>query len=225
MLLQVSIMNSTMKNFTIAGGRPLPVILIVDISGSMNTAGKMLAVNQAVAEMLRSFEEEDSEYVEIRVAIITFGNKEAVLHQDLLPASQARWVEMKAAGQTPMGSAFTLAQQLIEDKQRIPSRAYAPSIVLISDGVPTDDWETALKALLASERAAKAARFALAIGDDAQIEMLQTFLQDKNGKVFQAHEAADISKFFRWVTMSVSTRSQSNNPNQIEINEPDDFEY
>jgi uncharacterized protein YegL len=218
-------MNSNLSNFTIANGRPLPVILMVDVSGSMNTNGKILAVNQAVAEMLNSFQEEDSEYVEIQVAIITFGNKEAILHQDLWPAPQVRWVEMKAAGQTPMGAAFKLAQQLIEDRQKIPSRAYAPSLVLVSDGAPTDNWEDALKDLLASERAAKAARFALAIGDDAQLEMLQTFLQDKNGKVFQAHEAAGINKFFRWVTMSVSARSQSNNPNEIEISEPDDFEY
>lgn len=218
-------MNNNLNDFTIANGRPLPVILMVDVSGSMNTNGKILSVNQAVAEMLNSFHDEDSEYVEIQVAIITFGNKEAVLHQDLQPASQVRWIEMKAAGQTPMGAAFKLAQQLMEDRQKIPSRAYAPSLVLVSDGAPTDNWEDALKDLLASERAAKAARFALAIGDDAQLEMLQTFLKDKNGKVFQAHEAAGINKFFRWVTMSVSARSQSNNPNEIEVSEPDDFEY
>jgi uncharacterized protein YegL len=218
-------MNASLKNFTVPTGRPLPVILMVDISGSMNINGKIITVNQAVVEMLNSFQEEASEYVEIQVAIITFGNKEAVLHQDLKPASQVQWVEMKAALQTPMGAAFRMAQQLIEDRQKIPSRAYAPSLILVSDGVPTDDWEEALKNLLASDRASKAARFALAIGDDAQIEMLQSFLNDKTCSVFKANEAADIRKFFRWVTMSVTTRSKSNNPNKIETTEPDDFEY
>lgn len=218
-------MNTTMKNFTVADGRPLPVILIVDISGSMNTGGKILAVNSAISEMLKTFQEEMSEYVEIQVAIITFGNKESILYQELKPVSMVQWVDLNAAGSTPMGAAFKLAQQLIEDKQIIPSRAYAPSLVLISDGVPTDNWEDTLKELLASERAAKAARFALAIGDDAQQEMLQEFLHNNGQRVMKAHEAADIHKFFRWVTMSVTTRSQSNNPNKIENVEPDDFDY
>jgi uncharacterized protein YegL len=218
-------MNTTMKNFTVADGRPLPVIFMVDGSGSMNTDGKILAVNSAIVEMLKTFQEEVSEYVEIQVAIITFGNKEAILHQELKPVSMVQWADLKGAGSTPMGAAFKLAQQLIEDKKIIPSRAYAPSLILISDGAPTDNWEDTLKELLASERANKAARFALAVGDDAQHEMLQEFLNNNGQRVMKAHEAADIHKFFRWVTMSVTTRSQSNNPNMIETAGPDDFDY
>ena len=40
-----------------------------------------------------------------------------------------------------MGSAFTIAHQLLEDREAIPSRAYRPALVLVSDGLPTDDGE------------------------------------------------------------------------------------
>ena len=40
--------------------------------------------------------------------------------------------------------------------------------------------------------------------------------------VFQAHEARKIKKFFRWVTMSVTSRSRSTNPNSIIKFDPDE---
>ena len=214
-----------LRNFTMASARPLPVILLVDVSGSMDANGKITAVNRAVSEMLESFQEGDNNRVEIQVAVITFGGNSAVLYQDLRPASEIRWNDMKASGKTPMGAAFKLVTELIEDRQKIPSRAYTPSIILISDGISTDEWEIPLKALLASERASKAARFAMSIGDDANQETLKIFLSGSGNKLQFAHEAAEIQKFFRWVTMSVTTRSQSNNPNKVESTEPNDFDY
>ena len=68
--------------------------------------------------------------------------------------------------------------------------------------------------MLSSERASKAQRFALGIGADADHEVLRAFLGDPKGRVFEAHEARDIRKFFQWVTMSVTSRSRSAQPDQ-----------
>lgn len=216
---------SELRNFTVASARPLPVILLVDVSGSMEANGKIAALNRAVVEMLASFQGEENSRVEIQVAIITFGGQTASVFQDLRPVSEIKYTDMKAYGKTPMGAAFKLATDLIEDRQKIPSRAYAPTIVLVSDGIPTDEWEMPLRLLLSSERASKAARFAISIGDDANQETLKMFLDGYTNNLKLAHEAAEIQKFFRWVTMSVTTRSQSNNPNRIESTEPNDFDY
>ena len=40
-------------------------------------------------------------------------------------------------------------------------------------------------------------------------------MNDLEAPVFEAHHAKDIHRFFRAVSMSVSTRSTSNSPNQI----------
>ncbi len=69
--------------------------------------------------------------------------------------------------------------------------------------------------LLSSERAKKAQRFALGIGADADADVLRTFLDDPKGRIFQAHETREIKKLFRWITMSVISRSRSAQPNQI----------
>ena len=216
-----------LREFSVSSARPLPVILLADISGSMDADGKISALNTAVREMIASFAEEDSALVKIQVAIITFGHGGARVHQRLQSVTKVSWQNMEAKGQTPMGAAFDLALQMLEDPQQVPSRAYAPTLVLLSDGHPTDGntWQEALNRLLQSKRALKAERFTMAIGDDADLTVLRTFLGDARAEVFMAHEAREIKKFFRWVTMSVSMRSRSQNPNVIEPTEFDDFEF
>lgn len=195
--------------------RVLPVILMVDISGSMKVDGKIDALNSAVAEMIPSLAAESDSRVEINVAIITFGGDEAVLHLGLTPAHDVSWKQLCAAGRTPLGAALRAAKRVLEDREMITSSSYRPAVILISDGLPTDEWEQPLQELLASERASKADRFAMAIGDDADTDVLRRFVGPGGAEVFKAHEAARIRTFFKWVTLSVSMRSRQLDPNSV----------
>lgn len=123
---------------------------------------------------------------------------------------------MEAKGPTPMGAAFELATRFLENKTEIPSRSYHPNLILISDGQPTDNWKEPLQQLLNSDRASKALRFAMGIGFDADEETLKAFLigQHPEIPVFRADETK-IQKFFRWITVTVSSRSRSVNPNSV----------
>lgn len=215
---------SKLNEFTMSSARPLPVILLADVSGSMSVNGKIDSLNNAVAEMIATFAKEEDSRAEIHVSIITFGADGARVHKVLRPASEVTWEKMAAEGRTPMGGAFTITRKLIEDRDIIPGRAYRPAIVLVSDGVPTDDWKAPLKALLESERASKASRFAMGIGEDADKETLKAFLATDDARVFEAHEAREIKQFFRWVTMSITARSRSANPNSDVAIEPADIE-
>jgi len=201
-----------LKSFTASVARQLPVIVLGDTSGSMSVDGKIDALNLALCEMVDAFSEEDDGKAEIHAAVITFGGT-AQVHQDLIPASKVALRPFAARGGTPMGAAFDLARAMLEDKVKVPGRAYTPAIVLVSDGVPTDAWEPALTALLGSERARKAQRFALGIGEDAEAVVLRRFLNDPEAKVYAAQDARQIRNFFDWVTMSVASRSRSANPN------------
>lgn len=217
-----------LSEFTVPTARPLPVLVLADVSGSMAVNGKIETLNDAVAEMISTFAEEEDSRAEIHVAVITFGSGGAKVHKLLAPAVDVEWEPMTADGRTPMGEAFELAQQMLEDRGQIPSRAYLPTIVLVSDGVPTDDWRTPLASLLQSERAAKALRFAMGIGEDADQDTLKEFLADDSQRVFEAHEAREVKKFFRWVTMSVTTRTRSATPNSpvsVEPTDLDEFDF
>lgn len=203
---------SKLKEFTTQAARPLPVVVLADVSGSMGVDGKIQALNLALREMIDAFKDEDDLRAEIHVSVITFGGK-ANVHVPMGRAADASWTDLGANGGTPMGAAFELARTLVEDRNTVPSRAYRPTLVLVSDGQPTDEWKQQLDALLKSERGGKAFRMALAIGADADHAVLQEFLADAEARVYRADEARQIRKFFQLVTMSVSARSRSANPN------------
>jgi uncharacterized protein YegL len=193
--------------------RPLPVFVLADVSGSMAEAGKIGSLNQGVRELIAALGQAGELFAQPQVGVVTFGGTSAQLHQQLTPATGVRWSDMAADGMTPMGAAFRTVRAQIEDRAVVPSRAYRPVLVLVSDGQPNDVWEPALDELLTSERGAKADRFALAIGPDADRAMLERFTGNRE-RVLHVQEAKGILRFFQFVTMSVLTRSRAVQPNQ-----------
>lgn len=209
---------SSLKKFAVPTPRPLPVIILADVSGSMSEDGKIEALNAALKDMIKTFTKESRLRAEIQVGVITFGGAAAQWHLPLAAAhSVPDLTELTADGMTPMGAAFSLARELLEDKDRIPSRAFRPVLVLLSDGQPNDDYKDPFQALCASERAQKATRLAMAIGADADEDMLREFPNHIEAPLFKAHNARDIHRFFRAVTMSVTTRSTATDTNQEEV--------
>lgn len=203
---------TSFSKFAVAAARPLPVLVLADTSGSMSEGGKIQALNAALKDMVKSFARESRLRAEIQVGLITFGG--AATMQLPLTAAQAitKVDDLNAAGKTPLGSALNLARELLEDSERIPSRAYRPVLILLSDGRPTDDWKAPFEALSKSVRASKASRLAMAIGADADENLLKSFANDPAAPLFKAHNARDIQQFFRAVTMSVAARAASQNP-------------
>lgn len=53
-LRRIYLKMSKLKEFTVASARPMSVILLADISGSMSVDGKINALNRAIAELIAS---------------------------------------------------------------------------------------------------------------------------------------------------------------------------
>ncbi|MGK0290451.1 MAG: hypothetical protein ACI86H_001910 [bacterium] len=229
------------KNFTTTAAKPLPVYLILDVSTTMGEVvdtrnvrrtgktffkdgknweiveggtSKMDELNEAVQKMLDSFKDEEKMEVEILVSIITFGDN-ATLHLAPTKASNIKWENIKADGETALGSALKMAKNMIEDKEITPSRAYRPTIILISDGQPNDSWEQPLENFITQGRSSKCDRMAMAIGHDADENVLKRFIEGTPHKLFCADNANKLHEFFSRVTMSVTMRTRSKNPNEI----------
>ncbi len=220
---------SMFEKFTVQTARPLPVLVLADVSGSMRDDNKIGILNRSLREMANAFAREDDTVGEIQLAVVAFGQDDAWIHVPLTPASEVEVPELEASGRTPMGKAFRLARGLIEDVSVVPRRSYQPTIVLVSDGRPTDDeWEIALEELLASERASRAMRLAVGVGtafEEEAEEVLKRFVGDQVGGLIQADDVDVIPKFFRWVTMSVTARLTSASPDDIPTLTLDDLDY
>lgn len=205
--------------------RPLPIFILADTSGSMR-GEKIQELNLALREMLNALNNMDDIRGKFQLSVISFGGEEAKVTQELKDINEVSLNELEANGKTPMGQAFELVKGLIEDREIVSSRAYAPTIVLISDGLPTDcseemyknknylEWEP-LKALHEGERSSKSQRLALGIGNDADTEMLKDFVNSEDIPVIKAKDASGITRFFKWVTMSTVARMNSINPNVV----------
>ena len=200
-------------NFTVAKAKPLPVVLLLDVSSSMG-GESIKKLNIAVKEMISDFASAEKNEVEILVSIITFGAK-VLLHTPYTSAKDIEWQDLTVSGSTPMGTAFSMAKAMIEDKETTPSRAYRPTIVLVSDGEPTDSWQQPLRALVNDGRSNKCDRMAMAIGGAASNTVLNEFISGTENKVFTAQDASQIQEFFKFVTMSVTTRTNSQNANDV----------
>jgi uncharacterized protein YegL len=205
------------SEFTASKAKPLPVILLLDTSGSMY-GDKISSLNDAVRKMLGTFMKEESQASQFLVSIITFGGTASLAYSPT-PASELAYADLGADGGTPLGAAIDVAKSLIEDRERTPSRAYRPLVVLVSDGIPTDSWESELDYLIQDGRSAKCDRMALGIGPEAYggpgRATLERFIAGTGHQVFEANDAGEIHNFFKVVTMSVVSRSLSQNPNDV----------
>ena len=202
------------SKYTVAKARPLPVILLLDRSGSMG-GEKISTLNAAVNEMIESFKTAGQGEVEINLGVISFGDGGASYDLQLQSVASVNGISLQASGGTPMGMALRMAKDLIEDKEIIPSKGYRPAVVLVSDGAPNDDWQQPMNDFIGNGRSSKCERFAMAIGTSAEDPVLNKFLSGTENKVFLASEASKIRDFFKFVTMSVSVRSRSQNPNAL----------
>jgi len=201
------------KKFTTPTAKPLPVVLLLDVSTSMS-GDKIENLNKAVEDMLDTFAKEEKMETEILVSVITFGDQ-VKLYVPYTKASQVQWQGLQANGMTPMGTALKMAKAMIEDKETTPSRAYRPTIVLVSDGQPNDSWERPLEDFISKGRSSKCDRMAMAIGRDANEMILKRFIEGTPHDLFYAENAGQLHEFFQRVTMSVTMRTQSKNPNVV----------
>ena len=211
------------SKYTVAKAKPLPVVLLLDTSSSMNAGGeqsKIVELDSAVRDMIKDFAHEEQLETEIQVSVITFGYNGVQLALPYTNASKVEMKKLEAQGNTPMGMALRMAKDMIDDKETTPSRAYRPLVILCSDGAPNDDWEGPMDNFIKDGRSSKCDRMAMAIGSDANETVLKRFIEGTENPLFYAKDASSMHKFFKFVTMSVATRSHSQNPNVIMKIEP-----
>lgn len=202
--------------------KKLPVVLLLDVSGSMG-GDKINILYDCVVDMIESFVNQKMKETIIDVAIITFGS-EVKLHspcsesQPYVPVSDLQNQGISrfyADGMTPMGTALKMAKDMIEDKAFTLSNIYyRPAVLLLSDGQPNDSWRNPLDDFIKSGRSARCQRFAISVGNDADRSILREFTGDDNN-IYFAENAEDIVDAFRKFTTTTSNRARSKNPNHI----------
>ena len=172
---------SLLDNVAPAPRRVMTLFYVVDTSGSMS-GDKIGSVNSAMEEAITSDLPEISaanDDAEIKVAIMQFSSGCSWITPKSGPIGigDVIWNDLSANGLTDLGAACKELDRKLSRNEYLNSHtgAYAPVILLFSDGGPTDDWEKELRALKQNNWFKHAIKIAIAIGSDADKTVLAEF--------------------------------------------------
>jgi uncharacterized protein YegL len=116
------------------------------------------------------------------------------------------WQDVSAGGLTSLGGACAeLAAKLSRSGgfMQSASGSFAPAIILLSDGGPTDNYEVGLAKLQANNWFKSAIKIAIAIGDDADKDVLKQFTGNSEA-VITVHNIDALKQIIRVVAVTSS---------------------
>lgn len=153
-------------------------IWICDRSGGMAKYGRIQALNTAICEVIPLMQKEAEEYPFVRVLVraIKFSNGAQWHIAQPTPVEDFKWVDLTPNGTgRDMGKALSMVAEQLKilaiTKSMLP-----PVLVLISYREPTDDFKSGLRKLMEQPWGRKSVRVAIALGQNADCEVLQKFI-------------------------------------------------
>lgn len=189
--------------------RIMTLFYLVDTSGSMS-GEKLGSVNSAMEEaIIKDLPEISSanDDAEIRVAIMQFASGCSWITPTSGPIriGEVIWNDLQPGGLTDLGAACLELDKKLSRNGYLQSQtgAYAPVILLFSDGAPTDNWETDLIQLKTNNWFKHAIKICIAIGDDADKAVLGTFTGTPES-VIEVHDKHTLKALIRKVSVRAS---------------------
>jgi uncharacterized protein YegL len=180
--------------------RPLNFFWVVDCSGSMTVKGKIDQVNYAIQSTIPDMQQAaaDNTNAQLYVQAMRFSTGASWITTQAVQIDDYVWNDLSASGLTELGKAF----ELLCGQLTIPpmsERALPPVIVLLSDGQPTDEYKSSLDKLLHLPWGKKAVRIAIAIGADADRDVLEEFTGNRE-LVLDANNPQALVSMIKWAS-------------------------
>lgn len=214
-----------------------PVVLLLDTSRSMEGA-PIEQLNAGLAAFKTDVMNDSLAALRVDIAIITFGGSVQAINvragesvvvpfdadQAFVTADSFHPPSLQVHGSTPMGQATRQALTLLRDRKDLYNRHaisyYRPWLFLITDGEPTDVWEPAADQLRQEVQRKGLTAFAIGV-EEANMQTLSRFSTMQPRKL----RGLEFTKFFTWLSGSLSAVSRSQPGDQVPLPSPDGWSY
>lgn len=183
--------------------RRLPVYLLLDTSGSMG-GEPIEAVKNGVQVMISSLRSNPQAQETAYISVITFDSSA----RQIIPLTDLgtfQMLDIQATGTTSLGEALKVVSNCIDKEvaKTTPETKgdWKPLVFIMTDGSPTDDWQSGLAEF---KKRKTAFTVACAAGSGADTSVLK---QITDNVVSLDTDTQSIAKFFAWVTASIGVSS------------------
>lgn len=186
--------------------RTMVLFFLVDTSGSMY-GEKIGSLNDAMFETIPDLKDLSSSNPDaaIKIAVLQIDTNVRWIYPQPIESENFRWNPLGAEGLTSLGTALRELDGKLSKTQFLQEAAgsYAPVIILLSDGGPTDDFESGLNKIKQNNWFKHAIKIAIAIGNDADKNVLAQFTGSSEA-VIEVHNKSALKSIIKFVSVTSS---------------------
>ena len=183
--------------------KTMVMFFLIDTSGAME-GEKIASLNDAMHEILFDIKKISDENADalIKIAVLEFASGTEWITPIPQDVDTFCWQDLEAAGVVDMGQACRELEKKLHRNAFLQNEAgnYVPIIILISGGSPTDDFKGGLEVLKQNKWFEVSTKIALAIGEDADVNVLAEFTGNKETVVPTMNKAV-MKKIIRLVSI------------------------
>lgn len=202
------------------------VVLVLDTSSSMaetlpgESESSLAALNSGLDVLVTELNKDPLAKRRVEISIVSFGS-------EVTPATPFATVDklvlptLVPSGATSMGKAVETALDALEARKKEYKAAgvdyYRPWVLLISDGLPTDDTSVASKRVAEAEESKKLSLFAVGVegADFGRLEELSP------GRAPLKLKGVKFAELFVWLSASQSAVSASQPGDKVALPSPE----
>lgn len=201
-----------------------PVVLVLDCSSSMiesrpgQQMSPMQALDAGLDVLVSELHKDPLAKRRVEVSVVAFGS-------NVNPATEFATVEnlvlpgLEPMGVTSMGAAVNEAMDAIENRKHMYKangiKYYRPWVLLISDGLPTDNIDSAVSRVRAAEEKKSIAFFAVGV-DGADTDILGKF----SNRGALSLQGMRFNELFQWLSASQASVSASQPGDAVPLPSP-----
>ena len=185
--------------------KTMVMFFLIDTSGSMS-GSSIGQVNDAMREVLPDLKDisDNNADAKTKIAVLSFSSGTEWLTPEPADLESYKWTNLDAGGVTDLGEACKELESKLNRNAFLQDAVgnYAPVIILISDGGPTDDFKSGLEKLKQNKWFNASIKVALGV-EDADMDVLQEFTGNKETAIFLQNKNM-LKKLIRFVSVTSS---------------------